>query len=52
MRRLIDIAVSLIALTVLAPLLVLAAVAIVIDSPGNPFYLAPRCGRQGLAQRL
>lgn len=43
-KRLIDIAVSLTALTVLSPLLLVVAIAIVIDSKGPAFYAQKRAG--------
>jgi lipopolysaccharide/colanic/teichoic acid biosynthesis glycosyltransferase len=52
MRRTIDILVSAVALAVLAPLLALVALAIVVDSPGNPVYLARRCGLHGRIFRM
>lgn len=52
MRRFIDIIGSAFALIVTSPLLALVALAIVIDSPGNPFYLARRVGRDGLIFRM
>lgn len=52
MRRLIDISGSFLALLVTSPLLVAVAVAIAIDSPGNPFYLARRVGKDGAAFRM
>lgn len=45
MRRLGDLVLSAAALVLLFPLLVLMAIVIVLDSPGNPFYRAWR-GRQ------
>lgn len=47
MRRAIDILLSLTALVLLSPLLLLIGMAIVIDSPGGPLYLAWRVGRGG-----
>jgi lipopolysaccharide/colanic/teichoic acid biosynthesis glycosyltransferase len=52
MRRIFDIAVSAIALLILAPLLALLAVAIRFDSRGNPFYLARRVGANGTVFRM
>ena len=52
MRRIIDIIGSTLALLITSPLLALVALAIVIDSPGNPFYLARRVGRDGLIFRM
>jgi lipopolysaccharide/colanic/teichoic acid biosynthesis glycosyltransferase len=45
MRRIIDIFFALLVLTITSPLLILVAVAVMIDSPGNPFYRAARIGR-------
>ncbi len=47
MRTLFDSSLALIALVVLSPLFLLIAVAIFIDSPGNPFYRASRAGLEG-----
>ncbi len=52
MRRVIDIFAAALALAALLPLLALAALAIVIDSPGNPLYLASRCGLNGRQFRM
>lgn len=52
MRRMIDILLALVALTLLSPLLLLIAVWIVIDSPGSPIYLAPRVGAGGRIFRM
>ena len=52
MRRLVDVAISASALILLFPLLVAIAVAIVIDSPGNPFYRALRVGKDGRKFRM
>ncbi len=52
MRRLVDLVFAAVSLTVLLPFLCLIALAICLDSPGNPFYLAPRCGRQGRVFRM
>lgn len=46
-RRLIDILASVLALLVLSPLLVLIALAVVVDSPGGPLYLGWRSGKDG-----
>jgi lipopolysaccharide/colanic/teichoic acid biosynthesis glycosyltransferase len=51
-RRLVDIFASLAALLVAAPVLVVIGLAVVIDSPGNPFYLAWRCGMDGRPFRM
>ena len=47
MRTLFDSSLALIALVVLSPFFLLIAVAIFIDSPGNPFYRASRAGLEG-----
>ena len=47
LKRLMDVVVSALALLVLAPLFVLTALAIRLDSPGSPFFRQPRVGRQG-----
>lgn len=52
MRRLLDILVSTAALVLLAPLLLIIAVAIRIDSPGNPIYLGWRVGANGRHFRM
>ena len=52
LRRITDVAVSLVALAALAPLLVVTALAIVIGSPGNPVYLARRVGKGGRLFRM
>ena len=50
--RLMDITGSLLALLVTSPLLVVVAIAIMLDSPGNPFYLARRSGKGGRIFRM
>jgi len=52
MRRLFDILGSAFALLITSPLLLIVAVAIMIDSPGNPFYLARRSGKNGVVFRM
>lgn len=52
MRRLIDIIFALTSLILLAPLFLLIALAIRIDSPGNPFYGGLRAGRGGKPFRM
>jgi lipopolysaccharide/colanic/teichoic acid biosynthesis glycosyltransferase len=52
MRRIVDIAASLAVLTTLAPLLILVGVAVMVESRGGPFYLAPRVGRGGRPFRM
>ncbi len=51
-RRLMDISGSFLALLVTSPLLIAVAIAIVMDSPGNPFYLARRSGKDGQVFRM
>lgn len=51
-RRLVDISVAPAALLLLSPLLLLVALAIMIDSPGGPFYLARRAGKGGREFRM
>ena len=46
-KRLFDIVVSLICLTVGLPVYLIVALAIVIDDPGNPFYVQMRTGKNG-----
>jgi lipopolysaccharide/colanic/teichoic acid biosynthesis glycosyltransferase len=52
MRSCLDFAVALIALALLAPVMVVVALLVVLDSPGNPFYLAPRVGKSGRLFRM
>ncbi len=52
MRRIVDIIISFAALVLLSPLLVVVAVAIMIDSPGSPFYLGWRAGLGGRNFRM
>jgi lipopolysaccharide/colanic/teichoic acid biosynthesis glycosyltransferase len=52
MRRLGDVVLSAAALILLFPLLVLMAIVIVLDSPGNPFYRAWRVGKNGNKFRM
>jgi exopolysaccharide biosynthesis polyprenyl glycosylphosphotransferase len=47
LKRVLDITLSLLALTVLSPLLVVLAIAVRLDSPGPIFYRARRIGRKG-----
>jgi len=47
MKRLFDIIFSLIVLVILLPIFLLLALAIVIDSPGGPFYKQERIGKGG-----
>jgi len=52
MRRLADITVAVVALTLLSPLLVLTTLAILVGSPGNPFYGGWRIGKEGSRFRM
>jgi lipopolysaccharide/colanic/teichoic acid biosynthesis glycosyltransferase len=52
MRRLVDIAVSSLALAVLSPLFAAIMLAVFISSPGNPFYGGRRAGRDGRIFRM
>lgn len=52
MRRITDIVVALIVLSLLTPLLLVVGLAIVISSPGNPFYRGWRVGKNGRRFRL
>lgn len=48
MKRVIDILLSLLAIIVLSPFLVIISIAILIDDPkGSPFYIQHRCGLNG-----
>lgn len=51
-RRGIDIFAALVVLIALAPILPMICVAIVLDSPGNPFYGGWRVGKGGLPFRM
>ncbi len=51
-KRILDIAISLTSLVVLAPLFGAIALLIALDSPGDVFYRQPRLGRHGLAFEL
>lgn len=52
MRRFIDIIVALLALAALSPLLIAVMLAVVISSPGNPFYGGWRAGKDGRNFRM
>jgi lipopolysaccharide/colanic/teichoic acid biosynthesis glycosyltransferase len=52
LRRLVDILFSLVALIALSPLLLAIAVAVLIDSPGNPLYRPWRIGLHGRPFRM
>src|SRR5262249_43050665 len=52
MRRMLDITVAAIALLLVSPLLVLIGLSIVLSSPGSPFYLANRVGKDGRVFRM
>jgi exopolysaccharide biosynthesis polyprenyl glycosylphosphotransferase len=47
LKRLLDVVLSSIALVVLAPLLLVVAIAIKLDSPGKAFYTSERIGKKG-----
>jgi lipopolysaccharide/colanic/teichoic acid biosynthesis glycosyltransferase len=51
-RRLTDIGIALVAMIALSPLFLLASVAIVLESPGSPFYGGWRSGKDGLRFRM
>jgi lipopolysaccharide/colanic/teichoic acid biosynthesis glycosyltransferase len=51
-RRVADILVAVVSLTLLSPLLVLTTLAILIESPGNPFYGGWRIGKDGVRFRM
>jgi lipopolysaccharide/colanic/teichoic acid biosynthesis glycosyltransferase len=51
-RRIADIGIAVLALAVLSPLVVLVLVAIVLGSPGNPFYGGWRIGKDGTRFRM
>ena len=46
-KRLLDIAVALAVLPVVVPLVAICAVAVVLDSPGSPFFVQYRTGKDG-----
>lgn len=52
MKRLLDIAISVVALVVTSPLLLVACVAIMTESPGTPFFRQRRVGRDGVEFEL
>lgn len=52
MRRIVDVIVSAVVLAVISPLLAVVALAVVIDSPGNPFYRGRRAGKDGRDFRM
>jgi lipopolysaccharide/colanic/teichoic acid biosynthesis glycosyltransferase len=52
MRRLIDVAIALLILPIISPLVVLASLAIVLESAGNPFYRGWRIGKGGKPFRM
>ena len=51
-KRLFDLVVGTIALLIVMPLLAVVALAIMIDSPGNPFFIQTRVGQFGRPFRL
>jgi lipopolysaccharide/colanic/teichoic acid biosynthesis glycosyltransferase len=52
MRRIFDMAIALVVLPILSPLLVLVMLAVVVESPGNPFYGGWRVGKGGKRFRM
>lgn len=52
MRRLVDVVVGVAALVVLSPVLVVIAIAVVVESPGSPFYRGVRVGKDGELFRM
>ena len=46
-KRVFDLAVCLFALPILLPLMAVIALVVVLDSPGNPFFVQERIGRRG-----
>ncbi len=52
MRRALDIVVAAMALAVLSPLLLITALAVVVDSPGSPFFRGRRVGKDGRVFRM
>jgi len=52
MRRAVDIVISCAALTLLSPLLLLLAVAVIADSPGGPLFRGWRVGKDGKLFRI
>jgi lipopolysaccharide/colanic/teichoic acid biosynthesis glycosyltransferase len=51
-RRFLECLVALIMLVLASPLLLVIAIAIVVVSPGNPFYMATRVGKNGKPFRM
>ena len=47
MRRIVDVLVAMVALIFLSPILLAIMLAVMIDSPGEPFYHASRIGKDG-----
>jgi lipopolysaccharide/colanic/teichoic acid biosynthesis glycosyltransferase len=52
MRRLLDIALALVLLPIMIPLFLVVMLAVVIESPGNPFYGGWRVGKGGRKFRM
>ncbi len=52
LKRLFDIAVSLIGLVLLSPFMIVLAIMVKLDSPGPVFYRAPRAGKDGKVFRM
>jgi exopolysaccharide biosynthesis polyprenyl glycosylphosphotransferase len=51
-KRIVDVCVSAVLLTLLAPVLVIIAIAVKLDSPGSPFFLQERAGLGGRRFRM
>jgi exopolysaccharide biosynthesis polyprenyl glycosylphosphotransferase len=51
-KRIVDVCVSALLLTLLAPVLVIIAIAVKLDSPGSPFFLQERAGLGGRRFRM
>jgi len=51
-KRIVDVSVSALLLTILSPILALIAIAIRLDSPGSPFFLQERAGLGGRRFRM
>ena len=51
-RRLIDVVVALLILPLVIPILILASLAIILESPGIPFYRGRRIGKDGKPFRI
>jgi exopolysaccharide biosynthesis polyprenyl glycosylphosphotransferase len=51
-KRVVDVAAAVVGLVVFAPVMVVAGVAVVLDSPGHPLYWQERVGRHGRTFRM